>query len=120
MTSVSPQDTPFPPSVNDYQVAGEMAPRQDTMEDPPIPAKEPNILDDKSNAESSLVTPPAITVHLDPATGGTIQNDAIIPNDETEQVTDRTPISNRRSRRKPKYSDKYRLYMESLAKQAIF
>ena len=120
MTSVSPQDTPVPPSVNDYQVAGEMAPHQDTMEDPPIPAKEPNILDDKSNAGSSLVTHPATTVHLDPATGGTIQNDAIILNDETEQVTDTTPISTRRSRRKPKYSDKYQLYMKSLAKQAIF
>jgi hypothetical protein len=81
-----------------------------------------DVPDDEQDFGSSFI-PPVSIAHQDLATDHAIQDDAIIPNCEPVEVEDaitrRNTQQTRQSSRKPKYSDKYRIYMESLAKQAI-
>ena len=117
------QDATLPLTVDDdNQGVDGTIPQGDMMKDLPSPINSPDIPDDEQDFGSSLIPPVSID-HQDLVTDRTIQDDAIIPNCEPDEVEDANPRRNtrqtRQSSRKPKYSDKYRIYMESLAKQAI-
>jgi hypothetical protein len=116
------QDTTVPLTADDDNQGVDGTIPQDMVTDLPSPINSQDVPDDEQDFGSSLI--PSVSIaHQDLATDHAIQEDAVIPNCEPVEVEDAIPRRNteqtRQSSRKPKYSDKYRIYMESLAKQAI-